>query len=91
MMSEEFEKYLVEPLSPDESTDIRYLSEEIDLSSIFQSSPVSQIHSFLIEKVVDAHNILGRALTKYKKLQLKCWPGCTEQLSLLDENELNSS
>ena len=91
MMSEEFEKYFVEPLSPDESTDIRYLSGEIEISSIFDSSPVSQVHSFLIEKVVDLHNILGRAATNYKKLKLKCWPGCTEELGLLDENELNSS
>lgn len=90
MLSEEFDKYIVEPLNPDESTDIRYFTEENEISLYFQSSPVSQIHSFLIEKVVDVHNGLGRVVTKYKKLRQSCLLGCNKNSRLVDENELNS-
>ena len=90
IISEEFDKYLVDPLDPDEITDIQYLTEEDEMSLIFQSSPVSQIHSFLIEKVVDVHNGLGRVVTKYKKLRKFCLQGCIKNSRLLDENELNS-
>jgi restriction endonuclease len=89
-MSNQFEKYLVQPINPDESNDLQFIVEELDSTGIFQSNTVSTLHSLMIEKVVDAHFTFGRLFDKFHRIRNWCKVNCDKTSSVLDENELNS-